>query len=76
MVSTSPALEPRHGHSKPAGIHTFLLGFVDLLRSVSRSLAIRREYEHLSRLPDGQLARLGLSRQTLPQQLFAKHFKP
>ena len=76
MVSTSPALDPQHGHSKPEGIHTFLLGLADVLRSISRSLAIQRDYEHLSRLPDGHLARLGLSRQTLPQHLFAKHFKP
>lgn len=52
----------------------FFRGTVELNGSLGHALDASHDYERFSRLSDEQLAARGLTRETLPQHVFDKHF--
>ena len=73
MVSASGTLDPRCRPTVSSRLSAIARGVANRLAAFDRAVRAADEYERLSRLSDGQLSARGLSRQTLPHHVFAKH---
>jgi hypothetical protein len=75
MVSTTQAVHPPVRHPGSGRIRAIARHILAVFDSAGLVLKAAHEYERLSLLPDRHLAEQGLSRQTLPQQVFAAYLR-
>jgi hypothetical protein len=75
MVSTTQVVDPPVRQPGSGRIRAIVGNILDVFDSVGLALKTAHEYERLRLLSNRQLAEQGLSRQTLPHQVFAAYLR-
>lgn len=74
MSSAFQATQPQIGNHGQGWFGKLLRGAVEIINSFGRALDATHDYERLSRASEKQLAARSLTRETLAQHIFDKHF--